>query len=392
MANPISQVLEKDTVAEVRALAAKALGQVKANDRSQIVLLLTTAIAKDLSSQVKCAALEAIGKMRIVNPHVYKALRTALKHPDYYVQKAAVECLEKWGKDTIPLLPEFMELFTRNTTHSSSIVKILGSIGQEAVPHLLPILKHKNADVREYAIVALGEVGGKAKAAVSHLIEIALDQSRLGYRRYALDALRKIGIEAHEAVPGLTSILQREEEKYILQAAAQAFLAINKEKAIQVLMQSLKSPRPDTIYMAIWALGEAGPDAKTAIPNLIKKLETEEYTQNVLRALTEMGPCAAEAIPAIVKALKARKIAPHSISPLLIKIGVESLPTVIELLKEDDASSRNLGLEVISKLILEIKLQPPMLDTIKQAVTKVMNQEGTDFVMAKRILIQLEKK
>jgi HEAT repeat protein len=181
----------------------------------------------------------------------------------------------------------------------------LGQIGPEAaqaVPALIEALGDQDEDVRERAASALGQIGAEAVAA---LIE-ALGDEDADVRQGAALALGQIGAEAARAVPALIQALG-DEDADVRRGAALGLAGIGPEaaRAVPALIEALGDEDADVRQGAALALGQIGPEAAQAVPALIELLGDEELlvSSGAALALGDIGPEAAQAVPALIEAL-----------------------------------------------------------------------------------------
>jgi HEAT repeat protein len=126
------------------------------------------------------------------------------------------------------------------------------TIGEPAVPAIVPLLSDPEARIRRIAATTLWGMGEKARAAVPQLAA-ALGDSDASVRASAAMALGGIGPEAREAVPALIGVLRDRDGNVRL--------------------------------WAVKALGQMGPAAARAVPSL-KRMAKDEF----------LGPAVEEAI------------------------------------------------------------------------------------------------
>ncbi len=120
-------------------------------------------------------------------------------------------------------------------------------------------------------------------------------------RRMAILALESIHPEPAGVTAALTKAL--EDSEPAVRIAALNALTEEGEAAVPALAKALANPK--TRYWALLALGELGPQAKSAIGDLIPLLKDEraEIRRETLITLSRMGPDAAPAVQAIILAL-----------------------------------------------------------------------------------------
>jgi HEAT repeat protein len=105
----------------------------------------------------------------------------------------------------------------------------------------------------------------------------------------------------------------------------------------------LESDNPALRLAATRSLGDMGPEAKPAVPSLIKKLdERDAFIRSAAAySLGQIGPDAARAIPAMVRALKTSSYFHQGIiGPSIGKIGAPAVPALIDLTRDADDSMR----------------------------------------------------
>jgi HEAT repeat protein len=137
--------------------------------------------------------------------------------------------------------------------------------GPPAVPYLLEALKHRSAAVRYEAASALtGMKPPPGPEAVPGLIK-ALDDPDPLVRGHCMRVLTAIGPLAADAIPAIRASLDSE-DNYVCSTAIYALAAIERGNAVPDLTRALSNPRACTA--AATALGELGPDARSAVPQL----------------------------------------------------------------------------------------------------------------------------
>jgi len=196
------------------------------------------------------------------------ALKAALKNPDEKARIAAIDSLAK-----------------------------LGPGAQDAVKDLAEQLADKSAMVRAHAAWALGRVGKGAQSAAPALVKSAADPD-FHVRRESVEALMSIG-DVELANPVLAAALE-DKEPSVRVAALDALTEFG-AAGVPVLASALS--KPDTRYWAALALGELGPVAKGALPQLTEALSDEhpDVRREILLAIGRLGAEAAPAVPTITK-------------------------------------------------------------------------------------------
>ena len=161
-----------------------------------------------------------------------------------------------------------------------SVAEALGLIGpdaKDAVPALVEALKDENINVRRYAAGALGQIGSNAKEAVSALVQ-ALKDNNDGVRRYEETWL-------HPKKEDGPSRLRRSIVEALDRIGPEA------KEAVPLIVRSLKDDYdPNVRVAAAEALGEIGSEAKEAVSALVEALEDfdSEVSQRAVEALEKI--------------------------------------------------------------------------------------------------------
>jgi hypothetical protein len=158
----------------------------------------------------------------------------------------------------------------------------LGAIGPnagEAVPALAKVLReHPDGRTRNEAALALSKMAPASKSAVPSLADALSDKDYI-VRWNAAMALFQLRTEARSAVPALIKAVKDESNKtnlgvFMSTIHEVAALALGRASAgtpdaVPVLLEALKNAeRPEARLTLTRALGEVGPEAKPAVPQL----------------------------------------------------------------------------------------------------------------------------
>ena len=172
-----------------------------------------------------------------------------------------------------------VERLIRELQDEDSSVRAAGSlvqIGKDAVPALIQALQDQHAEgfARMHAAEALWQIGTPEgiKATVPVVIQ-ALQDLDADVRRHALIALGNIGERAKDAVPILVLTLQ-DQDKVVRHGAAWALGRMGKD-AVPALIQALQGTEVYLRVCAASALGNIGEGAKDAVPILIQSLQDQ---------------------------------------------------------------------------------------------------------------------
>ena len=282
---------------------------------------------KSRDKEVRLQSAKALEKAGWVLAGTWISVKNVLSDdPDAEVRHAAVRAVFQLGYAgalTTPVLIDALKDTDQRVREAAA--GALGEIvfsAKGAVPALILLLKDDDHKVRYRAVAALGSFGCAAKTAVPALIEMLKDK-RLGQkvdlpgaeslRGAAAICLARIGPDARTALPALLELVKGDED-WRLQANAMTALGTigaEPEKVLPVLVEILKDQnRAELRGPAARALGEFRAKAKRYVPDLIKALDTTTVADReratfiqdmVLDALGDIGPDAKEAIPQIEK-------------------------------------------------------------------------------------------
>jgi len=139
---------------------------------------------------------------------------------------------------------------------------------QRAVPRLCELLRHSDAKVREFAVVAIVRIGPEAERAVPQLAAI-LEASQDPTRATAVLALGRIGPAATPAVPAILRVAHDPDWR-LREYAIDALASIGTVEAVRALTALLQSDERDLQIAALKAIQQCGPSAASALPDLLE--------------------------------------------------------------------------------------------------------------------------
>jgi HEAT repeat protein len=176
--NPLMQSLKEDSSPKVRAAAVIVLGKfallsergnLSVHYRDEIyTALLGVLDNKTETAEVKRRALEAISPLNF--PRVKELIEQAYHTDDIKLKASSLYAM---GRNCNPMWLTILlnELNSVEAEIRYEAANACGELGiEEAVPHLLGLIKDEDDQVQEAAIKALGEIGGEqAKQALNKL-------------------------------------------------------------------------------------------------------------------------------------------------------------------------------------------------------------------------------
>lgn len=318
-------------------------------------------------------------------------LLQALRENDERVSWSATEkfaALDRSG-DAVGALVELLDHETPRVRAAAA--RALGSgYGAKAAPAAAALSRcvaETDPEIKEYAILALGDIGPGAEAAVPALRNVLNDEDldvRLktakalwqisrqpddaipvftailengadGQRCDAADRLKEMGPWAAQAVPALVNAVKNDSYEYARCNAAEALGEIGPQAApaIPALATALEENESDYVAArAVEALGKIG-DPK-AIAVLIAGLENEDsyVRMHAVWALETFGPKAKAAIPTLVRALKNDEANGCFVAAALGAIDAEgiSTPVLIDALGNEDCDMRRFAAFGLSRM------------------------------------------
>ena len=215
----------------------------------------------------------------------------------------------------------------------------LGPKAKSAAPPLIKALSDEDAQVRGHAAYALSQIGDKRPVVVNALFALAGDREAI-VRRAAIRAIKALQLPHEITIPKMAAALKNAAPADA--AAMVATLAEGGKEAVPFLVECLADKR--ACYWACLALGEIGPDAKAAVPQLanLESREEPEVRLQALVALGQIGHAAKPAVPQVVKTLTGDKSAGvrYAAAFALGQIGAGDKPSRAALAKAmegDDA-------------------------------------------------------
>lgn len=187
----ILELLKSDNPGVKRTVACAA-GKIGEPARDAVPLLVE--MLKDKDANVRRQALESVRSIRLFSDLVLNGLRDVLKSDGDRVNRiTAALALGEMGKDRTESCEALLAAFKdKDARVRETSVLALAKIGAPAVPSLAGLLKSETTNVRALAAMALGNMRGQAKAAVSALTPL-LGDKELVVRISAADAIGMIG-------------------------------------------------------------------------------------------------------------------------------------------------------------------------------------------------------
>lgn len=239
------------------------------------------------------------------------ALTAQLNAAEAETRRQAVEALLALGETARPAVSDLVRALSDEDAEVCAAAAVaLARLAAEP-DRVLPLLAARLDDTTDTQRGPLWAVTGYAlghygRAAVPH-VAAALRSTASARCRSGLLAIDRIGADAHELVPDVIAILQRDDPQTRIYAIG-ALRAIGPaaKEALPELVKQLSSDDFHTQYWACRALGAIGPEARAAAGDLVICLRSgvTSVRRNAAAALGNIGPQVGQAaVDALIAAL-----------------------------------------------------------------------------------------
>ena len=171
---------------------------------------------------------------------------------------------------------------------------------------------------------------------ITSFVLVGAASDGLAQKKGGVLKIGNLGRNGHQAVPVLENLLRSPDDNLANQAARS--LAQIGQPSVSALASAAKDGDSTTSLRALWALSLIGPEAKEALPVLVKLLDHphERIKAGALYALGEMGPAANTATDAIVRAMRTSSALVRYQAVLAQgKIGTVALSDLRNLLQDE---------------------------------------------------------
>jgi HEAT repeat protein len=218
--------------------------------------------------RISAYAIRALGE---IGPNAKNAVPTLLCTLDCGVSTLRGEIAKTLGligPDAGEAAPALGQILLQGREYSRDAGHALAQIGKPGLPYLIKALQvEKPYYTREYACMALRDLGPDAQPATPHLIELLYDENPI-VRMAAAETLQAIGPGARPAIPALVeSVKDKDAGVRILVVKALANME-QEPIVVSALISALTDEVPDIRTEAGKALASFGPVAKEAVPAL----------------------------------------------------------------------------------------------------------------------------
>ncbi len=341
----------------VRAGAAQVLGEIGTPASAAESKLV--ALHKDKDAVVRVSAILALGQ--VTGSPSAERMIAALQDENQSVRDQAASLIVRMGQPAIPALSKLIN--EPDAASSRRAIDILGRIGHEdGLPLLMDALGHQDREIRDAAILALGDFG---PLSIPHLAKLRTDPNwqKRWAGVYALmliaspeaaepmvaalvdddDRVRYQAIEGltrlrDDALPALKRALEHEDAKVRL-AVVTALSGMGTSDTIPILQEAVGDKDPQVRDLAVLALGATGsPDAIPALA-LALKSDDAKVRGDATSSLVRFG---AAAVPVFETTLKHKnwQVRRASANGLGMIGSREAVPALNKFLYDKDARVR----------------------------------------------------
>ena len=303
-------------------------------------------------------------------------LTAALKDKDFQVRIRAVYSLGYMEASAKPAVPALVDALNQEQMRES-VLHALGNIGvgaEEAIPALIKAIAEYAPACRWSAAEALAKIG---VAAVPSLKE-ATRSENIYLRIWSNAALAKNEATSSPHLRYLAVAMESKDKRMSNEALrAMRMLGRKSEPLIPELIEAMTTPKISPALVA-QALAGIGPDAKPAVPVLVKALQdkNDSVRLEVVRALAAIGPEAEPAVSLLTEMIQEKNERMRAeVAKALGQIGLGASPAItvlIPALKDKDEWVRTNAAEAIGKIDpTNLKPVPTLIEAMKDESGRV---------------------
>ncbi len=234
---------------------------------------------------------EIIDKLITRLNHPFAAHRKLAAQSLWYIGPYAIRAEDK----LIARLDDWSEDVQEEAIRALTAIHLDGS-------KIIPVFKDKlksGEDLTIYDFMAINKMGSDAAGLTEELIGFLANADNPSLRFNAAVSLSKIGFQARQAASLFWDILRDDEQVNLHPAAAVALERFGefKPEIVDILLNDMKTVEASERYRYISALGEIGPDAAAAVPELVRILgEGEADSPVIAEAIGQIGYAAPGAV------------------------------------------------------------------------------------------------
>jgi len=317
----------------IRYRAAVAIG--RQGPAGQVAVEALVSAAFDESAKVRHAVRDALEATEVSRDIILPLMIKSLEQADPATLQSALDMLAEQGAAAVPKLCDALE-HPEACFYACLVLAEIGEDAAEATPALTKVVETGEVETRLHALIALGQIGPAAKAAVPSIIAagssdkdlmtasvfalgrvgvcttegLALAKAAAGAEEpfqklvgtWAVVQLQPEDSAAHIAAVRLAAAALQSDDEDMVTAGARALITMDpvREIVTPVLEKVLKTGKPSTVDLLMDTVASFGADV---VPRVVEGLDDEPMRLFAVGILARLGADAAEAVPALIAAL-----------------------------------------------------------------------------------------
>jgi len=237
--------------------------------------------------------------------------------------------------NVVPLIEQSARQGFGITQQETEVAEYVRSLGPDVIPHLLPLLKHEDRNVRELACHTLKGMSGLRESDLDALMDAVMELALPGDHSH-LYAIAQIGTP--KAIAFLAGELRKARQKR--GQITHAFERLG-EKGVPCLVDLIKSDSSNEqlLIRVVFILGRLGDKAESAVVPLTNFTSKGQGNYRSLEyavvALGRLGSAARGSVPVLVRQARDNPALEDTVNQALVNLGVsEAVPGLLRRLKE----------------------------------------------------------
>jgi HEAT repeat protein len=310
---------DSEATPEVRRFALDTLAEIGPNAKPALPQI-TEALTHE-SPAVRLSAARAVWQVDRKAPIATDTVLAIVEDPASPVElrRQAIDTLADIGPAARKASPALTKLLADPTTYVRiKAARALWQIDHQALP-IVDILRtslaHQeptdpdSAAVRMWAAYLLAEIGPEARTAYPDLVKALQDKDDSVRKQVALTFTKIAEPKDTLLIEPLTAAAFRDSQLVVRVNAARALAKVDPSKhkvVVGVVVEGLRDSSADVRRSVVETLGELGPEARTALPQLNAALQDRnvEVRRAAADSLARLGPDARGSVGALTDALK----------------------------------------------------------------------------------------
>ncbi|NER99630.1 MAG: NACHT domain-containing protein [Symploca sp. SIO1B1] len=337
--------------------------QAELGEKDTVIEMLLEQLA-DEDAEVRTLAAKALGELGKDSEEVYQALLTLLTDGDSKMRTSVAKALVNLGKDSEEVHQALLALLTDEEQRIHTLIAImfgeLGKNSEEVHQLLFALLADEYEFVRFLAARALGNLGKESKEVHQALLALLTDEDEF-VRSSAAMALGNLGKESEEVHQALLALLTDEEQQVRISAVgALGNLGKESEEVHQALFALLTNEDSGVRMSAAMALGNLGKDSEEVHQALLALLTNEDsgVRMSAAMALGNLGKDSEEVHQALLALLTdedkhVRMSAAMALGNLGKKCSEITLAVIQWIEQYQDSEYAGRGIDVLWDLVVQ---------------------------------------